>query len=94
MSEHKKQWNAKRPLRESEDYGVYELRHLRTTQTLELAPGRFVEIRFDPSTREYVALGLRGDSRLAVINKILDDWLLTESVEEVLGGRRELGEAA
>jgi L-ribulose-5-phosphate 3-epimerase UlaE len=92
----KQQWTKNRPLRPAEDFGVYDEQLgqrqkwcPRTTQTLELAPGRFVEISFDPSTREYAALSLRGESRLALIDKILDEWLKVETVEEVLGGPRQ-----
>jgi len=99
MSRKGKKWNASRPLRPAEDFGVYDertspKRRTHITQAVEVTPGRVVEISYDTTTHEFFALGFHQESRLKLIDMILDDWLLTESVTEVMGGRRELGEEA
>ena len=64
-----------RPYISSENFEIGDKRkHRSATQTVEVLPERFVEIAFDSSTRQYIALGLRAPSRLQLIDLILDDW--------------------
>ena len=64
-----------RPYISSENFEIGDIRrHRSATQAVEVLPERFVEVSFDPSTRQYMALGLWAPSRLQLIDLILDDW--------------------
>jgi hypothetical protein len=76
----RREHRSDRPYRSSESFGIrdepnsHARRPRPLAQSIEVLPNRFVEIAFDVATRQYVALGLRAQSRLALIDLILDDW--------------------
>jgi hypothetical protein len=71
----RREHRSSRPYTSSENFEIGDKRkHRSATQTVEVLPERFVEVTFDPSTRQYIALGLRAQSRLELIDLILDDW--------------------
>lgn len=96
----KGRWSAKnsRPFKSSKDFGVWGGigRNWRTpkAQKIEVSPGRVVEFVYDPVSRLHSALRFCNESRLALIDMILDDWMARETVEEVLGGEWQPTEIA
>lgn len=89
----RRRWDGRnsRPFKSSRDFGVYDIgRNWRTpkAQQIEIAPGRVVEFIYDPISRLHSALGSCNDSRLALIDAILDDWMSRETIAEVFGGKR------
>lgn len=89
----RRRWDSpnRRPLKAAKYFGVFNSeKNWRTpkVQQIEIAPGRVVEFVYDPVSRTHSAFRFFNESRLAVIDAILDDWLSREAVADVFGGKR------